>query len=277
MISVRMPLQRRDIPFSTLPMKKDKVYFISDAHIGGGKFIRPPRVREDALIDFLRAIRKDAECLYIVGDLFDFWFEYRSVVPAHGARVIFELYHLVQSGTRVIYLPGNHDSWLGGYLSEQVGVELPGPFCDVAHQNRRLYVTHGDIFQQNWKFELRRRILSHPLCIALFRWLHPDIGAYLARLVSRSSDVGTKKGVRINKKTYLPSYFLKSAGEKIAEGFDFVICGHYHALIVEPIDGGTLVVLGDWMRYDAYAVLEHGEIALKHWHTAPELRIKNWE
>ena len=150
-------------------MKKDKVYFISDAHIGGGKYIRPPCVREDALIDFLRAIRNDAECLYIVGDLFDFWFEYRSVVPAHGARVIFELYHLVQGGTRVIYLPGNHDSWLGGYLSEQVGAELPGPFCDVVHQDRRLYVTHGDIFQQHWKFALRRRVLKHPLCIALFQ------------------------------------------------------------------------------------------------------------
>ena len=251
-------------------MKKDKVYFISDAHIGADTSIRPSRVREDALIDFLRAIRNDAEVLYIVGDLFDFWFEYRSVVPAHGVRVIFELYHLVQSGTRVIYLPGNHDSWLGGYLSEQVGAELPGPFCDVVHQDRRLYVTHGDIFQQNWKFELRRRVLKHPLCIALFRWLHPDIGAYLARIVSRASDVGIEKGARKRKKIYLPSYFLKCAAEKLAEGFDFVICGHYHALRVEPMDGGTLVVLGDWLRYDAYAVLENGEIALKQWHTAPE-------
>lgn len=254
-------------------MKKDKVYFISDAHIGAGKSIRPSRVREDALIDFLRAISKDAEALYIVGDLFDFWFEYRSVVPARGARVLFELYYLIQSGTRVIYLPGNHDSWLGDYLSEQVGVELPGSFCDVSHQNRRLYVTHGDIFQQNWKFVLRRRILNHPLCIALFRWLHPDIGAYLARIVSRASNFEIKKGTQTTGQTYLPLYFLKNAAEKIAEGFDFVICGHYHALRVESIGSGTLVVLGDWMRYDAYAVLENGEIALKHWRTAPEKPI----
>ena len=212
---ISMPPQRHEISFPNLPMKKDKVYFISDAHIGGGKFIRPPRVREDALIGFLRAIRKDAECLYIVGDLFDFWFEYRSVIPAHGARVIFELYHLVQSGTRVIYLPGNHDSWLGGYLSEEVGAELPGPFCDVSHQNRRLYVTHGDIFQQNWKFELRRRILSHPFCIALFRWLHPDIGAYLARFVSRSSDVGEKKGTRKKRKYICLHIFSKALARKL--------------------------------------------------------------
>ena len=268
MIAARMLRQHRETSFPLGSMKKDKVYFISDAHIGAGNAIRPLHIREDALIDFLRAIRQDAEVLYIVGDFFDFWFEYRSVVPAHGARVIFELYHLVQSGTRVIYLSGNHDRWLGSYLSKQVGVELPGVFCDIAHQNRRLYVTHGDIFQQNWNW---RRILNHPLCIALFRWLHPDIGAYLARIVSRSSNISPKKGTR---KT-LPSYFLKSAAEKISEGFDFLICGHYHALIVEPMDGGTLVVLGDWMRYDAYAVLENGEIALKQWHTAPEKPLKN--
>ena len=81
-------------------------------------------------------------------------------------------------------------------------------------------MTHGDIFQQNWKFELRRRILKHPLCIALFRWLHPDIGAYIARIVSRASDVGIKEGTRKTGKTYLPLYFIKSAAEKIAEGFD---------------------------------------------------------
>ncbi len=255
-------MTKRDHP----EMRKNKVYFISDAHLGATKSNRPPRVREDALINFLRAIQKDAGALYIVGDLFDFWFEYRSVVPAHGARVLFELYNLVQSGTRVIYMPGNHDIWLGPYLSEQVGAELPGPVCDTAHQNRRVYVTHGDIFRRDWKFNLSRRVLNNPLCIALFGYLHPDIGAYLARIVSRFSGYGIEKQ---KEKNYANLYTARAA-EKIAEGFDIVICGHYHALVVQPIHGGTMVVLGDWMRYDSYAVLENGDIALKQWHTAPE-------
>ena len=242
-------------------MPKDKIYFISDAHLGATKFNRPSRVREDALIGFLHAIRKDAESLYIVGDLFDFYFEYRSVVPAHGARILFELYHLVQSGTRVIYLPGNHDIWLGPYLSEQVGAELPGPVCDTTHQNRRIYITHGDIFRQDWKAKLTRRILHDPLCIALFGCLHPDIGAYLARLVSRSSALKYDKNTDAH-------FYTAGAKKKMAEGFDLVICGHYHTPIVQPIGGGTLVVLGDWMRCDSYAVLENGAIALKQWHTA---------
>lgn len=244
-------------------MSKNKIYFISDAHLGATKFNRPSHVREDALINFLRAIRKDAESLYIVGDLFDFWFEYRSVIPAHGARVIFELYNLVQSGTRVVYLPGNHDIWLGPYLSDQVGVELPGLACNTTHQNQRIHVTHGDAFEQDWKITLIRRILHNPLCIALFGWLHPDIGAYLARLASRFPVSKLKK----SKKTTASSS-RTGAATKMAEGFDLVICGHYHTPKVQPIAGGTLIILGDWMRYDTYAVLENGTIALKQWHTA---------
>ena len=245
-------------------MPKNKIYFISDAHLGAPTCHRPPRVQEDALTGFLRAIRKDAEALYIVGDLFDFWFEYRSVIPAHGARILFELYNLVQSGTHVIYLPGNHDIWFGPYLSDQVGAELPGPSCAVAHQNRRIYVTHGDTFGQDWKMKLIRRILHNPLCIALFGCLHPDIGTSLARMVSRFSILKMK-----NKKTTAPPY-TTGAAKKLAEGFDLVICGHYHTPRVQPIGDGALIILGDWMRYDSYAVLENGDIALKHWHTAVE-------
>ena len=103
-------------------MSKNKIYFISDAHLGAPKSNRPPHIQEDALIDFLQCIREDAEALYIVGDLFDFWFEYHSVIPAHGARVVFELYNLIQSGVRVIYIPGNHDIWV---VQEDVNMAKP--------------------------------------------------------------------------------------------------------------------------------------------------------
>jgi len=255
-------------------MSKDKVYFISDAHLGSPSSNRPPRVQEDALIDFLRTVQKDAEVLYIVGDLFDFWFEYRSVIPAHGARVLFELYNLVQSGTRVVYLPGNHDIWLGPYLSEHIGLELPGPSLDVTHQGRRLYVIHGDGFRQDWKYKLSRAILNHHLCIAIFRWLHPDVGAWLAHMMSRYSEFRVKKGALKKQKTSSKLY-LEGATDKFARGFDIVICGHYHYLVVEPIDNGTIVILGDWMKYDSYAVLENGDISLKHWHTAPQKPLED--
>jgi len=249
-------------------MSKDKVYFISDAHLGAPLPKRPLHIQEDALIDFFKAIRKDAEALYVVGDLFDFWFEYRSVIPAQGARVLFELYNLVQSGTRVIYLPGNHDIWLGSYLSQHIGVELPGPFCDVTHQNRRLYLTHGDSFRQDWKYKISRKILNHPLCIAMFRLLHPDIGAWLAHAMSRYSAYRVEIG-SLSKFKIARAIYFTAASKKLSEGFDILVCGHYHHIVHESLDNGTVVVLGDWMKYDTYAVLENGEISLKHWHTAP--------
>jgi UDP-2,3-diacylglucosamine hydrolase len=249
-------------------MSKNKIYFISDAHLGAPNSSRLPHIQEDALIDFFQAIREDAEALYIVGDLFDFWFEYRSVVPSHGAHVLFELHNLIQSGVRVIYIPGNHDIWLGHYLAKQVGVELPGHEVDVTHQGQRLYVAHGDGFRQDWKYKLSRKILDHPFCITLFRWLHPDIGAKLAHLMSRYSEFRVKRG-DLNKMKTSAQIYIKGAAEKFAEGFDIVICGHYHHLINEPVESGTLVVLGDWMKYDSYAVLENGQISLKQWKTAP--------
>jgi UDP-2,3-diacylglucosamine hydrolase len=237
----------------------DKIYFISDVHLGMPNPVRPVREQEGVLIDFLRAIQTDAAVLYIVGDLFDFWFEYRSVVPAHGARVLFELYHLIQQGVRVVCLPGNHDLWLGRYLSEQVGMELPGDPLVVGHQNKKLYLTHGDAFRRDWAFRFSRGILKHPWCIGLFRLLHPDFGMWLAQCTSRVSERHVRNSDLDQKILH------REAVAKIAEGCQYVICGHYHRVCMEDIGDGKLIVLGDWVYDDTYAVMENGEIELKRW------------
>jgi UDP-2,3-diacylglucosamine hydrolase len=246
-----------------------KIYFLSDAHLGSSKPRRPERDQEEALIEFLRAIQADAEALYIVGDLFDFWFEYRSAVSSRAARVTCELYALVQSGVQVIYIPGNHDLWPGHYFSEQLGLELPGDPVVVTHQGKRIYVTHGDSFRTDWKFKISRFVLKHPLSVGLFRLLHPDIGNWLARRTSRYSEIRTRKD---NRRTIhnAKTIYLRGAEKIINSGFDLVVCGHYHHLKKVCIQDGTLVVLGDWMRYDSYAVLENGDITLHQWKTAPE-------
>jgi len=154
---------------------RSRIYFISDCHLGDPHSSRPQRVQEDAIISFFQGIRSDAEALYILGDLFDFWFEYRTVVPVHGARVLFELYNLVESGVDVVCLPGNHDIWLGSYLSNQVGIKLPGGPLGVSHQGRKLYLMHGDEFRSDFRFRFSRFILKSRLCISIFRLLHPDV------------------------------------------------------------------------------------------------------
>ena len=241
-------------------MPRNRIYFISDAHLGTRLSGRSNRDQEESLVTFLRSIRKDAEVLYIVGDLFDFWFEYRTVVPARAGKVLFALHALVQNGVRVVYLPGNHDIWLGDYLSEQVGLHLPGGPVAVEHQGRRVYVTHGDELRENWKARLKRWILKNPVCIVLFRLLHPDLGAFLASTTSRLSNYRSRSIA--NPTREIPVPVIRA---KITRGFDIMVCGHFHRPLQARMDGGTFVVLGDWLYDDHYAVMENGEISLKKW------------
>lgn len=171
---------------------------------------------------------------------------------------------------RVIYIPGNHDLWPGAYFSDQLGIELPGDPVTVTHQGKRLHITHGDSFRTDWKFKLSRSILKHPLAIFLFRLLHPDFGNWLARFTSNASEKRTKVNTpkTIRKATDI---YVTGAKKIIHTGVDIVISGHYHHLKKIPIQNGTLIVLGDWMRYDSYAILENGTITLHQWHTAPEI------
>ena len=241
-------------------MTRDRIYFISDAHLGTRLRGRSNRDQEDSLVAFLRSIQKDAKVLYIVGDLFDFWFEYRTVVPARAGRVVFTLHALTEAGVRVVYLPGNHDIWLGDYLSDQVGLHLPGGPIATEHQERRIYITHGDELRQNWKARIKRWVLKNRVCIILFRLLHPDLGALLARTTSRLSIYRARNIANPIREIPMPVI-----QEKIASGFDIVVCGHFHRPLRASMDGGTFVVLGDWLYEDHYAVMENGEISLKKW------------
>jgi len=189
-------------------------------------------------------------------------------VSSTAARVVCELYALVQAGVRVIYIPGNHDLWPGHYFSQQLGIELPGDPVTVTHQGKHLHITHGDSFRTDWKFKLSRYVLKHPIAIAFFQLLHPDLGNWLAKATSNYSNKHNKVGSQ--KIIQQANQIYTSGAEKIiCSGVDIVICGHYHHFKKIAIQNGTLVILGDWMRYDSYAILENGNITLHQWHTAP--------
>jgi UDP-2,3-diacylglucosamine hydrolase len=237
------------------------IYFLSDAHLGHGD-PKTERKKEDALISFLRGLHGEAEALYLVGDLFDFWFEYRSVVPRKHARVLFEIYRLVVAGVRVVYVAGNHDFWMGPYLSEQVGVELSFTPVEARHQGVLMHIAHGDgLSSRDAGYRLLRGVLRSPVCIASFRTIHPDLGAFLAKLASRSSRWGEE---RAHRPFRLDQGYLSAARDKFAQGFDAVIFGHVHRP-VHRTEPKTLIVLGDWMKHFSYAVLEDGKFELRTW------------
>jgi UDP-2,3-diacylglucosamine hydrolase len=236
------------------------VFFLSDAHLGA-----EPRDREAArerrLHDFLTSLHGRAAALYVVGDLFDFWFEYRTAIPRRHFDTLAALRALVQSGVEVTYLNGNHDFWLGPFLSEELGVRTRNDALTLELQGRRIWVHHGDgLVGGDLGYKVLKRVIRHPASIAMYRWLHPDLGIPLAHWVSHLS-----RRARDEPLPDVDRLWREIAEPRFAEGFDAVMIGHFHHPVVRRDGGRSLFVLGDWMRHFSYVRLEGGELELAVW------------
>jgi UDP-2,3-diacylglucosamine hydrolase len=236
------------------------VYFISDVHLGlGSRSVE--REKEDRLLSLLRSILPNTEELYIVGDLFDFWFEYRTVIPKGFHRTLAALQEFTDRGIPVKFLTGNHDCWVGDFFPTELGVELHTKPFEASIQGRRVFLHHGDGLATNdLGYRLIKPVLRNRFAIWLYRWLHPDLGVRLARGSSRTSraytsqkDFGEEEGL------------LKFARERISEGIDIVVMGHRHRPSLTEIGTGVYVNLGDWVSFNTYAVMEAGTIRLMTW------------
>lgn len=233
------------------------LYFLSDVHLGVGS-ADAERRKLDRLLALLEYIRNDAAALYIVGDLFDFWYEYTSVVPRGYHRLYAQLELLVSSGVSVTYLAGNHDFAIGDFFSRDLGIRVERDHVGFAYAGKRFHVFHGDgLAARDAGYRMIKRVLRSPISQRLFRLLHPDLGFGIARRFSHSSrdytatkQFGETDGMRLE------------AERRIHEGSDYVIMGHRHIPIREELDGGVYVNLGDWIRYFTYAVFRDGDIAL---------------
>ncbi len=235
-------------------------YFISDVHLGLGSR-EEERAKEDRLLDFLRAVSTSADSLFLLGDLFDFWFEYATVIPKGFHRTLAALQEFGDSGKPVHYLSGNHDFWIGDYFAKELGMQVhPEPF-EIALEGKRVYLHHGDgLAERDLGYRLIKPVLRSRWNIRLYRWLHPDLGVRLARRSSRSSreytsgkDYGESDGM------------LKFATRQISKGVDIVIMGHRHKPAITALGSGTYVNLGDWITFNTYAVLKEGEVTLNSW------------
>lgn len=237
-----------------------KIYFISDVHLGAH---RPEveKIKVDHLISFLTKIQSRARILYIVGDLYDYWFEYRQAVPKVNLRILFKLNQLVDSGVEVIYFTGNHDLWLGSYLENQLGVRICREPSIVEHNSLKLFIAHGDgLIKSDRRARLLNRIFRNRANVFMYRWVHPDLGLPLMKLVAKRS---RQKGENPYDQEYRD--FAKS---KIDEGFDGVILGHTHKPLFERLNSKYYVNLGDWIKYFTYLELTGTKLELKNWRQA---------
>ncbi|MGA2624098.1 MAG: UDP-2,3-diacylglucosamine diphosphatase [Bacteroidota bacterium] len=237
-----------------------KVYFISDAHLGLGPE-EEERGKERRIIAFLDSIANDANQLFIVGDLFDAWFEYRTVMPKGYHRLLTKLEDLVLRDIKVHYLVGNHDFWIRNYFHDRLGMTVYRHAFETTIDGKRFFIHHGDGLANNdTGYKILKKILRNPLAMWLYSWVHPDIGVALAGFSSKKSRQYTAE-----KHYGEEDGMVKFAAEKIRQGIDVVIMGHRHQPVVKEMGKGLYVNLGDWIEHNTYAEAANGVVSLKTW------------
>ena len=238
------------------------VYFISDIHLGAPSLTSEfEEKRKEQLLNFLESVAQNGSRLIIVGDLFDFWYEYRYVIPKEFFWLYAKLKELTESGMPVDYVAGNHDFYLGTFFSGPLGMRVHQDGFSEVMGGKRFLVVHGDgLALRDTGYRILKRILRNKLTQAFIRWIHPDVGFGMAKAFSRKSreyttskDFGELDGM------------LLFAARKIGEGFDYVIMGHNHVPRTQQFGAGTYINLGDWLSNFTYGVFDGGVMELLKW------------
>ncbi|MGB8657033.1 MAG: UDP-2,3-diacylglucosamine diphosphatase [Candidatus Zixiibacteriota bacterium] len=234
------------------------VFFLSDAHLGADEESKE-KVKEEKLVSLFEKVKAQGELLYLVGDMFEFWFEYKNVIPKNHFGTLIKLKELVDSGIKINYLVGNHDFWLGDFLLKEVGIPIFRQPIDVVHQGKRILIAHGDGLAKNdVGYRIIKRILRNKVNIFLYRQIPPDISYPLAKSVARKS----RSQVEKRERSYLQDYEDFAAG-KIEKGFDAVILAHTHVPVLHKIGKGVYLNLGDWFQHFTYGKLTEGQFSLE--------------
>jgi UDP-2,3-diacylglucosamine hydrolase len=251
-------------------------YFFYDVHLGLGSREKS-RERERELLRFLEMVGADrAESLYIVGDLFDYWFDYRSVIPREFVRTVGAIAALADAGVRVEYVIGNHDFGHKDFFEGELGVHVHHDDIERTIAGRRCYISHGDGKAFNdTGYVILKKILRAPLSNRIFRFLHPDIGIGIAMRASHGSRLHTDKKNYLQKPDGAPvpdgklpggandlplnpsgkmnreknGLYVFAENKIVNEGFDLVVMGHSHAPQQVDFPGGTYVNLGTWLKH----------------------------
>lgn len=244
-------------------MSRTATYFISDLHLGAS-YLDNPKDYERRVVRWIRSIQDTARELYLLGDVLDYWYEYRNVVPRGFTRFLGALGELSDSGVKVTWLIGNHDIWIFDYLPNEIGCEVIDGSCLREIDGKRFFMAHGDaIGKLSTSFRLMRSLFRNRFCQRLFASIHPRWTVPFAHGWSSHS---RKSG------GYQPS-----AGDRVNDSFvdfarvynetespaDYFVFGHRHIMLdYELEDNSRVIVLGDWIRHFSYAVFDKGEMRL---------------
>ncbi|MDE3253089.1 MAG: UDP-2,3-diacylglucosamine diphosphatase [Bacteroidota bacterium] len=248
------------------PATGKKIFFLSDFHLGAPDF-QQSLIREKKVVSFLESIRQEADSIYIVGDIFDFWYEYKKVVPRGYTRLLGKLAELSDSGISIHVFVGNHDMWMSGYFEKELNIPVYHHPKIFEWSGKRFFIGHGDGLgpgDQGYKFI--KKIFRNPVCQWLFGQLHPSWGIGLANYFSRKSreKTGTADESFLGEDKEWLIVYCKEVLQK--EHFDFFIFGHRHYPIDFALPGNSRYInLGDWIRNFTYASFDGKDVQLHKW------------
>ncbi len=250
-------------------MKKSKIYFASDFHLGIPNY-QSSLQREKKLVRWLNMVSEDADEIFLMGDVFDFWFEYKYAVPKGYVRLLGKLAEITDKGIPIHIFRGNHDIWAFDYLSKELNVVLHRKPIIREFDGQKFFLAHGDgLGPGDIGYKILKRIFEFKPNQFLFRWLHPDIGIRLGLYFSKKSRLADiAKYLKNEKIVELQDEMLMQYAEKKLEDnpeIDFFIFGHRHLPIHAKVGkSAEIVVLGDWIYLFSYGVFENGIMSIKY-------------
>lgn len=243
-----------------------KIYFASDFHLGAPNDQKSAE-REKRIIAWLDYIEPTAQEIYLVGDIFDFWFEYKRAIPKGFVRLQGKIAQLTDKGIPVHLFTGNHDMWIFDYIPKELGVKLYREPQRIKVNNLDILIGHGDgLGPGDRNYKLLKKVFNNPLCQWAFERLHPNFGIWLADLSSkksRASGEGKDEVFHGKEDEWL---YLYASQQQLIKPIDYYIFGHRHLPLTMALpEKGTYINLGEWLKYDTFAILENDEIKLYQW------------
>lgn len=242
-----------------------KIYFLSDFHLGAPDKDASLH-REKKIVAFLDAIKEDAFMVFVLGDLFDFWFEYRKVVPKGYVRILGKLAELTDRGTAVHFFVGNHDMWMSGYFESELGIPVFFQEKTYLFNGKKFIIGHGDgLGPGDHGYKFLKSIFRNPVCQFLFGLIPPYWGLSIAAYFSRRSRMATGEN---------DDHFLGEDQEWLIQycksalkttHVDYFVFGHRHFPIEFDLNATSRYInLGDWIKYNSYAVFDGHQLTLKY-------------
>ncbi len=257
-----MAARHKFAPMQLAPGKK--VYFLSDFHLGAPHY-HASRQREDRLVRFLKKVQADASAVFIVGDMFDFWYEYKYVVPKGYVRLLGQLAAMTDAGVEVHFFVGNHDMWMKDYFQQELNMPVYFEHRSFQLGQHSFYIAHGDgLGPGDHGYKLLKKVFRNPICQWLFGMLPPVVGMGLANFFSRKS----REAVTEHEKKFLGAdkewLMIHSREVLLQQHYDYFVYGHRHVPGIHDLPGNSRYVnLGDWVLHFTYAVYDGQRLLLE--------------